>query len=177
MKRTWIAMFSHTGTEIARLAKKLGRVPDRVITNQDVGNYSDEFKSMLVGDVVNCAKTPTAADYQRLFSRGHPVITLHGWMRIVPDDVCEYNEIYNLHPGLVTKYPSLVGKDPQSRAWKEKHKYAGCVLHRCTSELDGGPIIAKKWFHNKYDEYKDFDNRLREVSIELWTKTLTSLLT
>ena len=174
--RTWIAMFSHTGTELANIISKLKIVPDRVITNQSIDNISDQFKTILVGDMVHCAVTPTGADYERLFSRGNPIITLHGWMRIIPGSVCEHNEIYNLHPGDIVRYPELKGKDPQLKAWESEHDKAGCVLHRCTAELDSGPIINRKWFHNKYDNYNDFNNRLRKESLTCWTNFLRGVL-
>ena len=34
----WFAFFSHTGTEIANISKRLGIVPDCIITNNEPGN-------------------------------------------------------------------------------------------------------------------------------------------
>ena len=34
MNKPWIAFFSQTGTEIVDLVEKLGRLPDRIITNE-----------------------------------------------------------------------------------------------------------------------------------------------
>ena len=130
MKRTWIAMFSHTGSEIASVCDKINRYPDRVITNQSPGNICKELADNKLLDILYCARTPEEPEYERMFSRGTPIITLHGWMRVIPGRVCEHNEIINLHPGLITKYPELKGKDPQIRAWQAQHPYVGCVLHR-----------------------------------------------
>ena len=33
-----------------------------------------------------------------------------------PGEVCEKRNIYNGHPGLITQYPQLKGKDPQQKA-------------------------------------------------------------
>ena len=35
MKKRWIAMFSQTGSEIAALAKHLGKWPDVIVTNNE----------------------------------------------------------------------------------------------------------------------------------------------
>ena len=51
------------------------------------------------------------------------LITLNGWLRIVPPDKCAKYNIYNGHPGLITKYPELKGKDPQQRMWENIHEY------------------------------------------------------
>jgi folate-dependent phosphoribosylglycinamide formyltransferase PurN len=51
------------------------------------------------------------------------IVTLHGWLRVIPAYVCERSRIYNGHPGLITKYPELKGKDPQVRAFIKEGKY------------------------------------------------------
>ena len=33
----WTALFSHTGTEIVKLSRRLGRTPDVIITNKPPG--------------------------------------------------------------------------------------------------------------------------------------------
>ena len=176
MKRTWIAMFSHTGGEIARLCKRLKRCPDRVITNQAPGKICKELERHKLLDVLYCAKTPDEPEYERMFSRGNPIITLHGWMRIIPGRVCEHNEIINLHPGLITKYPELKGKDPQLKAWQLQHPQVGCVLHRAVEEVDSGEIIDKKWSYNRFDTFDEMDQRLRANAEHLWVKYLKSVL-
>jgi len=60
----------------------------------------------------------------------------------VPPDKCAKYNIYNGHPGLITKYPELKGKDPQQRAWHDLHKYdtVGSVVHRVVEEIDAGEV-------------------------------------
>ncbi len=176
MKRTWIAMFSHTGSEIASVSNKINRYPDRVITNQAPGNICSELVDNNLLDILYCARTPDEPEYERMFSRGSPIITLHGWMRVIPGRVCEHNEIINLHPGLITKYPELKGKDPQVRAWDLQHPYVGCVLHRASAEVDSGEIIDKKWSYNKFNTYDDMEQRLRANAEHLWIKYLKRVL-
>ena len=176
MKETWIAMFSHTGNEIFRISKKLKRFPDRVITNQAPGNICKQLASHPMLEILYCASKPESPEYERMFSRGLPVITLHGWMRIIPGEVCDHNNIINLHPGLITKYPELKGKDPQIKAWEANHPYVGCVLHKCIGEVDSGDIIDKKWSHNKFNTFDEMDQRLRANAEQLWVKYLNRVL-
>lgn len=176
MKRTWIAMFSHTGKELVNICKRLNRWPDRIITNQSPGDICQDLVDNSLLDILYCARSPEGPEYERMFSRGSPIITLHGWMRVIPGSVCEHNDIVNLHPGLITKFPELKGKDPQIRAWKEQHPYVGCVLHRAVAEVDSGEIIDKKWSYNKFDTYDDMEQRLRAHAEHLWIKYLSSIL-
>ena len=80
----------------------------------------------------------------------NPIITLHGWLRIMPPEICNRYEIYNGHPGLITKYPELKGKDPQMRAWEGDYEFCGSVLHRVTEGVDEGEIINLK--NSRLDE-------------------------
>lgn len=170
--RTWIAMFSHTGSEIERICKKLGRRPDKIITNNIPGRF-DCAVDTRVSEMFYCRAKPEPVEYHRMFARGLPVITLHGWMRIIPGDICEDYEIYNLHPGDVVKYPELKGKDPQKRSWEGEYDTVGCVLHRAIEEVDAGDIVAKRWTRNKFDTFEEMDGKLRDISVEMWVKFLS----
>ena len=45
MEKHWVALFSQTGSEIARLRERLGRWPDTIITNNsDVDSWCDGLK-------------------------------------------------------------------------------------------------------------------------------------
>ena len=72
------------------------------------------------------------------------LITLNGLLRIIPPDKCAKYNIYNGHPGLITKYPELKGKDPQEKAWKDIHNYdtVGSVVHKVVEEVDAGEIAT-----------------------------------
>ena len=101
------------------------------------------------------------------------IITLHGWMRIIPPSICEKYEIYNGHPGLITKYPILKGKDPQKRAYEGNYKTAGCVIHKVIPEVDAGEVIRHKEVGMFNSETLDhFIKRLHGISIDLWVEFL-----
>jgi len=75
------------------------------------------------------------------------IITLHGWLRIMPKEICERFSIFNGHPGLITEYPELKGKDPQIRALKGNYPVMGCVLHKVVAGVDEGKVIAEERFN------------------------------
>ena len=147
---TWVALFSQTGSEIAALSEALSRSPDFVITNSNLdrvdSNVSVDFR-------VNKDEAKTLDILENLeFDINDTLITLNGWLRIVPPDKCLKYNIYNGHPGLITKYPELKGKDPQQRAWDNIDNYneVGSVVHRVVEEVDAGEIISEETVTTKY---------------------------
>lgn len=182
MKFLWIALFSHTGTEIVDIAEAIGEWPTRIITNHRLN----------MEDTVNVAlpkhnrwiipNRPSEYDYRKAFQLDREdkplLITLHGWMRIVPPAICDEYEIYNGHPGLINFYPELKGKDPQVRAWEsistgEGMEYAGSVIHRVTPGVDEGPIKMGSMFSTtSIPSFEDFNKTLRLHSLDLWVNFL-----
>jgi len=146
MKRPWVTFFSQTGSEIARLIVMRERKPDLVITNRENLDGIDFFLKKEIENGLNLKfvpKKPTVTDYKTLLKEyRNPLITLHGYLRIIPPEICKKYEIYNLHPGLITEYPELKGKDPQIRAIDGDYSEAGCVIHRVIPEVDEGEIIS-----------------------------------
>lgn len=163
--RPWIALYSHTGTEIVNLSKKLGFLPDLVVTNNE--------RSMIhVKHSVRTGSRPTVADYRTILNTvdANPIVTLHGWMRIVPGEICEEYDIYNLHPGLITEYPELKGKDPQKRVYDmlNSPQHVGCVIHRATEELDSGPPLMVRKVLNTYANSNILTDVLHEMAGSMW---------
>ena len=96
------------------------------------------------------------------------IITLHGWLRIMPPSICENFEIYNGHPGLITKYPELKGKDPQHKVIFGDYDTMGCVLHEVNSGVDEGKVLSSKEVSRKGLVGKDIFRILSNISQELW---------
>lgn len=181
--KKWVAFFSYTGTDILNVSKTLGRFPDRVITNNSPDNVNNTLVDSIPITYVN--KKPTSADYKKIIGPVHglksesTIVSLHGWMRIVPDDICDEYEMYNLHPGLITKYPCLKGKDPQLKAYAStEHDYAevGVVIHRVTSELDGGEVVVEKSVPNLFSSFKDLNSYLHRLGTKCWLELLPKVL-
>jgi len=169
--RPWIALFSQTGSEIVKLSNRLGQFPDKIITNR--ANRADFHPGILKYDatrsVTTLKPTPSSDDYANVL-HDNAIITLHGWMRIIPPEICDKHTIYNLHPGLINEYPELKGKDPQEQVFKMLNPpaHVGCVLHRATGELDSGPIILSRRVINHYNTPNCLITGLHEMSGDMW---------
>lgn len=164
--RKWIAMFSHSGSEIVNISNMLGRMPDRIITNNtDIENIHPHARYCTY-----TKNTPSTEDYELLLGKNTPVVTLHGWMRIIPEDICKQYEIYNLHPGLITKYPELKGKDPQKRAFKSRDMYSdvGCVIHKVIPEVDEGASIMVRSVANDFETEQQLTEALHSMASAMW---------
>jgi folate-dependent phosphoribosylglycinamide formyltransferase PurN len=181
-KKKWCGLFSQTGGEICSISNFLKRSPDLVITdNPDSQTYDSrvselhnvqyhEYKSLDRVSKIN---------YYRTLLQGYDIITLHGWLNIVPADICKEYEIYNGHPGLINVYPELRGKDPQVRTWDNISNYPmiGSVIHRVTEEVDGGEILV--FSETPSCDCKSVDdvfNALKTTSHVSWTRFLQTLL-
>jgi folate-dependent phosphoribosylglycinamide formyltransferase PurN len=143
----WIAFFSQSGSELNNIIYHTGRVPAAIITNRqnDDGINASLKLAKDEGKLnwITLPKNPELKDYKKaLKSFKDPLITLHGYLRIIPKEICKkYKNIYNLHPGLITEYPDLKGKDPQVRAVKAGYNTAGAVIHKVIPAVDEGEII------------------------------------
>lgn len=175
-QRPWIAFFSQTGSEIVNLQDALGRVPDLIVTN----DRPDHLRTINEGIEVclELPNKPTLEDYENILSEyENPLITLHGWLRIVPEEIANKYEIYNGHPGLITLYPDLKGKDPQVKAWEARYKTIGSVIHKVTAGVDEGPVIMERAFN--LERLLSLDNTFRilhNISTDLWIKFLRERL-
>ena len=169
----WIAFFSQTGSEIVELSKSLGRKPDLIVTN----NFEEKIKfnsGVRELDVtLMSAKHDLLMNYfrdQSVYYTDQTIISLHGYLRILPPDICEQYEIYNGHPGAINIYPELKGKAPQERVWLENEKYniIGSVVHRCTAELDAGDIMKSVMVRNRCYSRDEVYASLKMTSLSAW---------
>ena len=173
----WITFFSQTGSEIADLSEEMGRWPDIIITNERPEHLRTIDPRIEKQGYFTWANKPTEEDYIELLEANpNAIVTLHGWLRIVPEYVCERSKIYNGHPGLITKYPELKGKDPQIRAFEGKYKTAGAVLHKVSGGVDEGEVILSREFKTSGLDLDDLFRILREKALEMWYILLKNLL-
>jgi folate-dependent phosphoribosylglycinamide formyltransferase PurN len=169
----WIAFFSQTGSELYEVCEQLKKYPDVIVTNnQELNNITED----LIGksQMRFLPEKPTAQDYYTVLT-ADAVVTLHGWLRIVPGAVCKTNEIYNGHPGLINKHPQLKGKDPQAKAVELQLETSGCVIHRVTAEVDDGEILVHRETSIKGLTEEETITHLHGLSVELWVKFLRTL--
>ena len=168
----WYALFSQTGSEIYQVSARLGRYPDMILCNKQSDLESINDNLFANSPIIFTGKSPTADEYLGYIPED-ALVTMHGWLRIVPGEVCNQRNIYNGHPGLITEYPQLKGKDPQQKAIDLGLEYSGCILHKATAELDGGPIVDisdKVTIQDKSSEQVFAD--LHKASVDLWVKFL-----
>ena len=149
MNKRWIAFFSQSGTELLEIIEKTGIVPDLIVTNKRSEKYRTINPTLieLYGDrFVSVSNKPTEQEYREVLGNFifAPIVTLHGWLRIIPESICSSYDIYNGHPGDIINYPELKGKDPQVRAFQEDYKTAGVVIHKVIPQVDEGEILKYK---------------------------------
>lgn len=181
MKKTnskWIAFFSQTGSEIVSIAKHTGIWPDLIVTNERPNSLRKIHRDIKDSSrLVTIPNKPTLEELEEVLEYfTAPLITLHGWLRIMPPKLCKKYNIYNGHPGLITVYPELKGKDPQIKAFKAKHEVMGCVLHKVTAGVDEGKVIAEERFNAFQITEEEMWEITRDRSQYLWTKFLTKML-
>ena len=180
-KRKWVAFFSQTGSEICQIAESLERWPDLIITNRRP-EHLRTIDSRIPQDKLRwTANKPGLHEYQWLLQEySDAVITLHGWLRIMPEEICERFIIFNGHPGLITEYPELKGKDPQIRAYEGikagKYLNAGAVLHKVTAGVDEGKVIMEEYFNAQSLSLDELFRILRDRSLYMWCKLLRKVL-
>mgnify|MGYP003133356172 FL=1 len=179
--KRWVALFSQTGQEIIDISNQIDRVPDLIISNNHPSKVFNILKGVEYKWLTTFGKAAKTLDIldEVIESPEDTLITLNGWLRIVPPDKCVKYNIYNGHPGLITKYPELKGKDPQQRAWSDIHKYdmVGSVIHRVVEEVDAGEI-------DTYSEIStaniltldEMYNALRSTSLTTWDSFLKERL-
>jgi folate-dependent phosphoribosylglycinamide formyltransferase PurN len=172
MVKRWVALFSQTGSEIYNLSQTFGRVPDIVISNTyEVSDKIVDPRLMGATEII-CREHRNVVD--SLLKLPNSLITLHGYLKILPSDVCNAHEIYNGHPGLITQYPELKGKDPQEKVWKNLQSYTriGSVVHRCIPEVDSGRVEEVYSVPNSCVTKDDVYTALRDTSLRCWVNFL-----
>lgn len=175
-KRTWVTFFSQTGSEIYKISKKINRVPDVIVTNKPKSKIL-EINSNLIEEygakIVWLPPKPTVLEYINAIPQDS-FVTLHGWLRIIPPEICSMYEIYNLHPApiFLEGYDKYKGKDPQVRIFEDKAKYSGNVIHKCIAELDAGEILAKNCFDVRGFDLDMVFKLTHSKATELWCSFL-----
>ena len=171
--KTWITFFSQTGKEIADIAESIGRWPDRIITNDRPEDLRTIDPRIEKRGYFTFNNKPSLEEYEELLVYfPEAFISLHGWLRIMPPEICEKFNIYNGHPGLITKYPELKGKDPQMKAFNAKHEVMGAVIHKVTAGVDEGRVVEETFFNSWDISEEDMWKTMRDRSLFLWLELL-----
>ena len=185
MKRefVWNALFSQSGSEIYEISQQIGRLPNAIITNkplEKIDTINPKLLEIAFDRMVFLPRVPTVEEYYTVFKPPGAFITLHGYLRILPPEVCFRYSIYNGHPGLITKYPELKGKDPQAKVWNSdiNYKYHGHVIHKVVAEVDAGDVVSSAYVMNENIKSTyvsglwGYMDHLHEISIKNWVAFL-----
>lgn len=166
----WVALFSNSGNELAEVCERLGRYPDRILVDKiRTTVHSDiDCRSELLSHKEILEELKNLPD--------DTIVTLHGYLRIINGDSIKEN-MYNVHPGDIIKYPELVGIHPQRRALDLKLPSTGVVIHKVTDELDGGEIqlFVGHDIKEGIDE-STLIGELREIAVKMWVMLLRGKL-
>lgn len=177
----WKAFFSQSGSEIYEISTRIGRFPDAIITNknpEDMDKINPDLLERAFDRFIFIPQKPTIEEYKEAIRRAD-MVTLHGFLRILPPDICSRYRIFNGHPGLITKFPELKGKDPQKKVWinhkTTPYKFHGHVIHKVVPEVDAGEIVSAKQFYsdNIYNEFNGLDEYIKylhRLAIENWVE-------
>ena len=169
MAKKWIALYSQTGSEIAALSDAIGRKPDIHLTN----NVEFTTNTAVSGTILRASHSWIVSylETQSIYDPEDTIITLHGYLRILPSNICSKYTIYNGHPGAIDLYPELKGKDPQVRTWenKERYRFIGSVVHKVVPEVDAGDIVKSVHLSNTAQSINDTFSMLKMSSLTAWT--------
>ena len=170
----WGVLISQTGSEVVAISEKLGILPSLVVTNNitKISPRNMEIFGENNVEIYVIPHKPTLINYLRSRINFKELITLHGYLRILPEELFPYLEgkIYNGHPALITKYPELKGLNKQEdiAGNQEKYPLCGSVIHECIPELDSGEVVV---VHGTFNTAKTVDEAytlLRETSLKSW---------
>jgi folate-dependent phosphoribosylglycinamide formyltransferase PurN len=180
MNFQWYPLFSQTGTEILEIIQAVGIEPTAIITNKRPLPLREINKTLLKKyghKIIEVPNKPTVKDYNKVLGYGeYSIVTLHGWLRQIPEDICKQYSIFNGHPGLISIYPELKGKDPQIRAIEGKYSTVGSVIHKVTPEIDEGAIISEISFETLHLTEDEIWSNFRQKSLYLWVQFFNKLI-
>lgn len=172
---TWLAMFSQTGSEICNLSERLGRWPDMILTNNhDKESWHPGIQKAIAP--VYVSKHMDLMDIVNIYDPNNSLITLHGYLRILPAYIANKYNIINGHPGDIINFPELKGKNPQAKALELGLSTTGVVLHKVTPEVDDGEIVKYANVKIADRELNSLISQLKDLQLDLWCEYLEEVL-
>lgn len=177
----WYSLFSHTGEETKIISEKLQDRVELKLALTTNRAYRGPLAQVLYGS--------GAYINQWLMEPGNvepgSVITLNGYMRILPEEVINYLHaigctVLNIHPAPIQLYPELRGKDPQDRLYdgikSGKYGFIGAVIHKVDAGVDTGEIV--NWKLELADPSMSLPElyvHLHDIDTELWLEVFEEI--
>ena len=179
--KNWAVLVSQTGSEVISISEELGILPSLIVTNR-VTKISEKNMKIFGKnniEIVVLPNKPTLDQYLRSGLLEKELITLHGFLRIIPEGFFPHfkGEIYNGHPALITVYPELKGFNKQEdiAGKQEQYPHCGSVVHKVIPELDAGKIVSAKMVMNRANTIDEAYAILRETSLSSWIYFFTDI--
>ena len=186
MSKKWVTFFSRTGAEIVEVSTRLGRIPDLIVTNKNMEEDSPceafvDFQKRFGIQMLRLSTKPSIEEYQFMIDHysyifADCIITLHGYLRIIPEFLCNRFYILNSHPGDIVNYPFLKGFNPQEKAFKNNLVSSGVVVHEVVPEVDSGKIISLRTARLSGLTLDEVYEKLHDISIAQWCDVLKDYL-
>lgn len=176
--RPWVTFFSQTGSEIYNISQILNKEPAVIITNKPhdkINTINQNLLDKFFDKIVFIPKKPTVEEYRFIIPE-NSFVTLHGYLRILPREICSEFEIYNLHPAPLKMYPDLKGFTPQERVYNEKRDFSGNTIHKCIAEVDAGEILAENSLFVRGYSLDQIFIETHKKATELWVDFLRKRL-
>lgn len=171
----WVTLFSQTGSEIYNISQRIGKRPKIIMTNnQDRDSWHPGIQELNSTIIVG-----KHSQLMLMLSslRDNPLVTLHGYLRILSEDIVEDLEVINGHPGDIVKYPELKGKDPQQKAIELGLPSTGVVLHKAVAEVDAGEILKREeCIIHAGTTTEQLILNLKAIQLDLWCELLRERL-
>jgi folate-dependent phosphoribosylglycinamide formyltransferase PurN len=177
----WGVLISQTGSEVIAISEELGILPSLIVTNNItmISLRNMEIFGENNVEIHSLPRKPSIVDYLRTRINLKELITLHGYLRILPEDLFPYLEgaVFNGHPGLITVYPELKGFNKQEDVAgnQEKYPYCGSVVHKVIPELDAGEVVSAYQVVNRANTIDEAYAILRETSLNSWIHFFTNI--
>jgi phosphoribosylglycinamide formyltransferase-1 len=172
VKNSWGVLISQTGSEIIAISQEIGFLPSLLITNNLAKIPEKNLRFFGKHGVIirTIPFRPTLDNYLIPDLLEKKLITLHGFLRILPREFFEkyQGNLYNGHPGFITLYPELKGKDPQVRAWEGNYETVGSVVHKVIEGVDEGEVVTAIGVPNTVKTLDEMFFTLRNTSLTAW---------
>lgn len=174
VQNKWGALISQTGSEIIAISQETGFLPGLIVTNRlaKIPQENLEIFGRYGVTIKTIPLKPSLEDYCFAELLDKELITLHGFLRIIPVEFFDryQGKIYNGHPALITRYPELKGFNKQEdiAGNQEKYPLCGSVVHEVIPELDSGEVIIAIEIQNTAQTIDQAYKLLRGTSLDTW---------
>jgi len=175
-------LISGEGTNAENIIKKLHDKKvevTKVISNKADANGLKRAENLGIKTVVIESKSFSSREefdkelVSELKKEHLDLVVLAGFMRILTPLFTDSVKALNIHPSLL---PLFKGAKAIERSFESDMKVAGVTVHKVSSELDGGEIIAQECFNKEDLDFCEFEKRIHKIEYELYPKAICKYL-